>query len=81
MGEPKLQQLIVTIDDRDAPGIEAIARDLEAAGLQVTSVLPTVGIVSGSAPSGSLEALNRVKGVRAIELDEEMHALDAPPRD
>jgi hypothetical protein len=43
----------------------------------VTGVLTTAGIVSGRVAQVRVDALRAVPGVADVELDQEMHALDA----
>jgi hypothetical protein len=75
MGKEALERVVVTVDDEHVQTIDAVAAALRAAGMEVSDVLSTVGIISGQVPQGSRRALESVGGVKAVELDEEMRAI------
>ena len=77
MNDDNVQPVIVTIDDRHIPVIQSVAAALEAAGMRVSNVLSTVGIISGSIPLADIDTLKAIPGVVDVELDQEMHAIGA----
>ena len=68
-------RVIVTIDDAHRETIQAVAEELQLAGLQVSSVLPVSGIITGEVAAEKLAGLSRIKGVVNVELDGEMQAI------
>jgi len=77
MNDDNVQPVIVTIDDQHIPVIQSVAKALEAAGMRVSNVLSTVGIISGSIPLADIDTLKAIPGVVDVELDQEMHAIGA----
>ncbi|WP_300327640.1 ketohydroxyglutarate aldolase [Accumulibacter sp.] len=75
MDEAQVQSVIVTIDDAHLADIQSVAHRLGAAGLQVSRVMSTIGIIAGRAPASSIAHLKAVRGVLEIEADREMHAF------
>lgn len=75
MNEALHEAVIVTIDDQHLESIQAIADALAGAGLRVSGVMPTVGIVSGSVVRTAIGTLKRIRGVADVELDQEMQAI------
>jgi hypothetical protein len=68
-------QIVVTVDDRHRGEIDSVAGALRTAGMQITSIMPTVGIIAGHAFQAQLQALSSVPGVVAVEPDEEMQTM------
>ncbi len=68
-------RVIVTIDDAHTETIQALAAELQLAGLQVSSVLPVSGIITGEVASEKRAGLSRIKGVVDVEPDGEMQAI------
>ena len=75
MAETPLEPVLVTVDDQHVAAIQTVADALQHAGLQVTKVMPTTGIISGQVAHAQRQALASVPGVAAVETDEEMHAI------
>lgn len=75
MNEAEKQAVIVTVDDAHIGNIQSVARSLSAAGLQVSNVMPTIGIIAGSVPASSIATLKALPGVLDVEADREMHAI------
>ncbi len=75
MNEADLQAVIVTVGDAHIGDIQSVARSLSAAGLQVSRVMPTIGIIAGSAPASSIATLKTLRGVLDVEPDREMQAI------
>jgi uridine kinase len=76
MAKAAKQSLIVTVSkDRN---IEAIVRDLKAAGLDVEGVLDAIGIVTGRAYEKSISRLRKVRGVVDVSPD---YKVDIGPPD
>ncbi len=55
-----------------------VVENLRASGMEVEQVLGTLGIVTGSAPEGALDALRGVEGVDSVD---EQLAYRLPPPD
>lgn len=68
-------RVIVTIDDAHTETIQAVADELQLAGLNVSSVLPVSGIITGEVAAEKTAGLRRVKGVVDVEPDGEMQAI------
>ncbi|GGI44018.1 hypothetical protein [Agromyces flavus] len=66
----------VTVDDEHLDTIDDVAEGLRERGMQVEQVLPSVGIVTGSAQD--IAALNSVPGVASVDLEE---GIDIGPPD
>ena len=57
----------VTVGDDHRGSLDGVVANLRASGLQVDQVLGTLGIVTGSAPDGALDALRGVEGVASVD--------------
>ncbi|WP_068269267.1 hypothetical protein [Aldersonia kunmingensis] len=57
----------ITIDDAALGDVHDIAEQARAAGLTVSSVLDTLGIITGSVDREAIAALARIPGVSAVE--------------
>ena len=67
----------VSIADGHLDRMAEIAREAEAAGLQIESRLEAVGVLTGSAMP---EAVDRLRGIPGIEeVEEEREVRIAPP--
>jgi hypothetical protein len=75
MADTPLEPVLVTVDDQHLAAIQTVVDALRLAGLQVTNVMPTTGIISGKVSHDKRQALASVPGVAAVEPDEEMHAI------
>jgi hypothetical protein len=67
----------VTVGDAYRDRVDGVVEGLRASGLEVEQVLGTLGIVTGSAPAGALDALRGVEGVASV--DEQVSFRIAPP--
>jgi hypothetical protein len=65
----------VTVADQHLPTIQAVANALRSAGIKVTNVMPTAGIITGEVSHVNMHAVATVSGVVAVEPDQEMHAI------
>jgi hypothetical protein len=70
-----LREIVVSVDPERAPDV---AERLRAAGMEVTEVLPAIGVVTGSAPASRLADLEGIDGVVAVE---PARRIDLPPPD
>jgi hypothetical protein len=75
MAEPTQGRVIITVDDEHLGQIDNVASELRSAGVTVTNVMNTVGIISGEVSEGALEAVRAVSGVKAVEPERQMRAL------
>ena len=75
MNSSKSNDVIVTISDQHLENIQAVAAELESAGMKVNKVLKTVGIITGSMPSSITDTLSNLEGVVSIEPDRPMQAI------
>ncbi len=69
------QRVVVTVEDQHLSTIQTVASALRLAGMNITNVMPTVGIITGEVPHAKLIALAKVAGVAAVELDQEMNTV------
>lgn len=67
----------IVVTDQERP-IEAIAKELAAAGFSIRDVLEEVGSITGSAESKLVQRLRKVKGVAEISPDTQ---IDLGPPD
>lgn len=68
----KSDRVVVTVDDAHVSTIQSVAAALRSAGLQVSNVLPTGGIITGEVEQEKMDGLRAVSGVADVERDEEM---------
>ncbi len=75
--ESKGKRFIASVEEQSREKIEQIAEDLKQKGCKITDVLSFSGIITGesSGQEKSLEEL-KVKGIKYIEEDGEVRALD-----
>jgi hypothetical protein len=72
-----MTQVSVTVGDGHRESLDGVVENLRASGLQVDQVLGALGIVTGSAPADTLDALRGVEGVASV--DEQLtHQLPPP---
>ena len=57
----------VTVADSHAGDVDEVAGRLRDAGMEVTQVLPTVGVITGSIEVSQRAALAALPGVAAVE--------------
>jgi hypothetical protein len=69
------QRVVVTVNEQALTNIQSVVKALQDAGLQVSNVLATTGIVTGSIDTAKRPELNKVAGVAAVEADQEMRAI------
>lgn len=75
MTKQNIENVIITVDDQHMADVESVAAALRAAGMSVTNVMPTTGIITGGVASDTRQSLSALPGVKAIEPDEEMRAI------
>ena len=70
----------VTVGDEHRESMDGVVENLRASGMEVEQVLGSLGIVTGSAPDDSLEALRGVEGVASVDaqLGYQLPPPDAP---
>ena len=61
------RDVTVTVADSHLADVDAVARGLELAGMQVEQVLSALGIITGSVDDAQIAALEAVEGVAAVE--------------
>ncbi|GAA1994932.1 hypothetical protein JL107_08265 [Nakamurella flavida] len=61
------QQISITVDDDHLQDVAGVADRLRARGMQVDQVMGSIGIISGSVPSGMRQAMRQVPGVAAVD--------------
>lgn len=67
------------VNDEHLPSIDAVAKTLEGAGLRVSGVMETVGVITGTADDpDQLHALEQLDGVDAVEVTRK---IQLPPPD
>ena len=67
----------VTVGDDHRESMDGVVENLRASGMEVEQVLGSLGIVTGSAPDDSLDALRGVEGVASV--DEQLGYQLPPP--
>ena len=72
-----IETVIVSVADDHLDSFAEVVRRIKKAGLKVEQQLEAVGIVSGTIDSTKLAALDKVKGVAAVERSREFQI--APP--
>lgn len=70
-------EIYAVVRDEDLHRIDAVARGLAAAGLEVHQVLAAVGAVTGSIETDRVGALRAVEGVESVNSSSE-YAIPAP---
>jgi hypothetical protein len=72
------KHLLVTINDESLAKMGTVVASLKKAGLTNIQQLKSIGVVSGQAAATKVEALKKVRGVRAVE---ESTWMQLPPPD
>lgn len=75
MATSKENRVIITVDDQESSNFDEIVGRLQDTGLKITNVLKTSGIITGSIQDEKHSQLRALPGVKAVEPDDEMHAL------
>ncbi|MBX9653714.1 hypothetical protein K2Y11_08870 [bacterium] len=75
MSASKENRVIITVDDQESTNFDEIVGRLQETGLKITNVLKTSGIITGSIQDEKHSQLRSLPGVKAVEPDDEMHAL------
>ena len=73
-----VRKITVTVADSHLASIDDVARRLRAAGMQIDSVLPAIGIITGSVAHGGPAAIGALPGVAAVE---DQTTFQIPPPD
>jgi sugar phosphate isomerase/epimerase len=61
------RRLLLSIDDRHSGRIDEVVEQLRLHGMDVTSVQPTLGTVTGEIDEERQESLGGIEGVEAVE--------------
>ncbi len=75
MSDPSVERVIVTVNEQHLPTIQSVAKALQAAGMNVTNVMPTTGIITGEVSPAHRQHCKAIPGVADVESDGEMHAI------
>ena len=67
MTDVPTERVVVVIADSGLARLPEVVAGLRAAGLRVDEVLDSVGVVTGSVPTGLVTALTEIDGVEGIE--------------
>jgi hypothetical protein len=62
-----MKPVSVTVRDDHPEALDDVVQGLRARGMQVDQVLASLGIITGSAPEESLDALRSVDGVASVD--------------
>lgn len=68
---------IITVDEHSAAHLDDVVAHLQAAGLRVSRVLTSLGMINGRAREDLREALAAVDGVTSVDPDQE-HRISPP---
>lgn len=71
------QRWVITVDDARISELDLVAAELRNAGVTVTRVLPTVGIIYGTSSSVRRETLIALTGVASVDSDHQ-HRINPP---
>lgn len=69
--------ITVTVDDDHLGGIDGVADQLRAAGMQVHQVLGSAGVITGEVTDAARPAIARVPGVAEVA-DQQIFQLPPP---
>lgn len=75
MTSDSYRRVIVTMDDEHLDNMEAIVSDLKAAGMEISDVLHSAGIITGEVSPENLAKVRQVNGVLGVEQDGTMDAI------
>jgi hypothetical protein len=70
----------VSVKDAHLATIELVSQKLQAGGMNVSQVLQSIGIISGSIDSNLMNTLSRIEGVKQVER-ERTYQLAPPDSD
>lgn len=73
-----MEHVLVSVADEALADMSVVVDALRHAGLSVTEVLPSVGVVTGTVDSDRMPSLSAVPGVLAVEPD---RTIQLPPPD
>lgn len=73
-----MAQVLVSVADEALADLAVVVDALRQAGLSVTEVLVSVGVVTGTVDSDRMPSLSAVPGVLAVEPD---RTIQLPPPD
>jgi hypothetical protein len=65
---------MVTVDERHRGQLEAVAGQLESAGMSVADKFVLGGVIVGKVARGDLAKLHAVAGIKAIEEEPTFHS-------
>jgi len=68
---PSRVDVVISVAAGSLAHIQDVAKGLEAAGLSVKKVMPTIGSITGSVEKTRMGALGSVGGVTAVEITRE----------
>jgi hypothetical protein len=68
---------MISIDEEHLPQIAEVAQALTDRGVNVEQILDQVGVISGSCDATTARELSQVKGVAAVE-EEQQYQLSPP---
>ncbi|MGV6848368.1 MAG: hypothetical protein ACWA5A_08315 [Marinibacterium sp.] len=72
-------KLKIVLDDKHPADDANLGRALEAAGVQVETQIPEIGVVFGKADKSRIEGLRQLEGVIEVEQEDEIQL--PPPSD
>lgn len=75
MAEANFLRVVVSVEQQSLKQIKQVAAALKSAGLQVDQVMPVLGVITGEVDAAKIAALKKIKGVAAVEKDEQMSAI------
>jgi hypothetical protein len=73
MSDTDEETLIVTLSGSHSLG--EVTTSLAARGFKVSNVLKEIGVVTGTASAGAMDALRMVPGVADVSKDHEVHTM------
>lgn len=68
----------VSVDDAHLDRIQAVAENLQSAGMEVEQTLAITGVINGLIEEDQIEAISQVEGVQHVEPERE---FQLPPPD
>ncbi len=72
------EQVVISVADDQVDDMSSVVEALRTAGLAVTEVLESVGVVTGTVDRAALSALSAVPGVVEVE---QSKVFEVPPPD
>ena len=67
------QPLSIVVDDAHRDKLDEVSQRLQSAGMKVEQKLASLGTISGSADSETIDQLSSVKGVKAVLKGRKVH--------